>query len=198
MFDQLLNGPVLAGVVIGAPLGPVGHLALSNLAAGRPGQALACGGGSSLGDACWAVAAVLGVETLVPADLKACWAAVAVALFALIAINLVWKAWTRPTAESDNRVGGLPTAFMLTLVNPGVMAGYVLWFSATSTAALAVSWQWIGLGVFLGSLAWWLLLVPVAYYWRDRLANMSPRLTAGLGALLYLMAAVGLAWKLVA
>lgn len=186
-----LGGALLAGLVVGAPAGPVGAMGLANLCRARPLAAAACGLGSAAGDAVWAMAAAAGVHALIPPGVRAWWSLLAVAGLGAIAVATARQALRAAPVAAEP--GGGWRALLVTLANPSVVAGYALWFSATGRPAAPADLAWAGLGVLAGSAAWWLAIIPAGLAWRGRLAGLGPRPVGLASAGLYLAAAVGIA-----
>lgn len=184
------------GFAIAAPVGPIGLLCIQRtLAAGRA-MGLATGLGAATADGIWGLAAALGLgaSSALLVD-RGRWL---VGGGGLLLLALAWRtARARPAeraAAVDGRAlgGAFASTFALTLANPATILSFLAAFAALGLGeggggALVA-------GVFLGSAAWWLVLVGVvgtlrrrldrtALVWINRLAGLA--LAAfGLAALL--------------
>lgn len=165
----LAQGAVI-GFAIAAPVGPIGLLCIRRTLAQGPGAGIASGVGAAAADTVYGLLAALGLGALAAVLVEH-----AAALRVIGGLLLLWlgasalrRAAATP-AQGDEvaralRRDGLVTAFgstfALTLANPMTIlsfAGIVAALAAPGSGPVA------GLalvtGVFIGSVAWWLLLV---------------------------------------
>ncbi|MDR7868987.1 MAG: LysE family transporter [Sporomusaceae bacterium] len=172
--DLLLKGLVL-GFSIAAPVGPIGVLCIRRTLAGGPLRGLATGLGTATADALYGLVAALGftAAAAVLVDYQA-FLRLAGGLFLCY---LGWAAFRTPPARQapDSHSGTLlsdyATAFVLTLTNPLTILSFVAVFAGAGVgggqgslgAALVV------LGVFAGSLLWWLILSGATGFLRAEL-----------------------------
>ncbi len=162
-IDLFLKGLVL-GFSIAAPVGPIGVLCIRRTLAGGPLRGFVTGLGTATADALYGLVAALGFTAA---------AAVLVDHQALLRLAgglflcyLGWVAFRTPPAlqapasHSGALLGDYATAFVLTLTNPLTILSFAAVFAGAGVgggqgsrgAALVV------LGVFAGSLLWWLIL----------------------------------------
>ena len=165
--DLFLKGLVL-GFSIAAPVGPIGVLCIRRTIAGGPLRGFVTGLGTATADALYGLVAALGFTAA---------AAVLVDHQALLRLAgglflcyLGWGAFRTPTvfqapaSHSGTLLGDYATAFVLTLTNPLTILAFAAVFAGAGVdggqgsrgAALVV------LGVFAGSLLWWLILSGAA------------------------------------
>jgi putative LysE/RhtB family amino acid efflux pump len=201
-----LPAGVLIGIAAAAPIGPVNLLVIQRTLQRGPWSAFLLGLGGALGDAAFAVAAAFGIsaiEALISQNQ---------ALFrlfgGLVMLGFgvfVWRSAPHLNAPIQRvprtRHMALAT-FLMTVTNPAT----ILWFIATfgtigfhdigqaSDSALYHS-SLLVLGVFVGSLLWWLFVISIALRLRSRLADrhlvMINHLSAGV---LLVFGAAALLW----
>lgn len=153
-----------AGVVLGVPFGPVGVLALRNAAQGAFVEVWALAFGTVFGEAAMAVLVAVAVgphlseQVVSHPSLRFAYATV------LVLMGLAMFA--RPLGRSSQRPGGwllsLAQGGVMTLLNPGIAAGYLaILVGRRETALQATGLVALALGVVIASGAWWIVIVPV-------------------------------------
>ena len=153
------------GVITGLPLGVVNVAIVDAVAADRRRYAIGVGLGGALADTVHSLLAFVGVGRVVTErpDLVRILTVVAALTITAYAV-LAWRRHRRPptkpsAATTSSSLGrGIPSGIALTLPNPGALAAWVaiaaaLWPHATLREAIGV-----GLGVGLGSAAWFTVL----------------------------------------
>jgi len=154
------------GLAIAAPLGPIGALCISRTLRAGFLAGMAGGLGTALADALYAALAAAGF-----AAFSAALDRTGTALSLAGGLFLIWlglaalrgaRAEVRPAqaASGQGALVTLATTFVLTLANPATILSFAAIFAglglaATPDAAGAVA---VVAGVFLGSLAWWVIL----------------------------------------
>jgi putative LysE/RhtB family amino acid efflux pump len=156
MIDSLAKGLWL-GFCIAAPVGPIGTLVLKRSLTSGFRAGLACGLGAALADLCYGILAAAGIH------FAAAYARPLAIAGGLLLLWLAWKSWqeTSPSAEIKPRKGYLrnvAATFLLTLSNPMT----ILVFAAMIASAGSRSPGWFVIGVFSGSMLWWLTLSGAA------------------------------------
>jgi putative LysE/RhtB family amino acid efflux pump len=179
MLDSIAKGLWL-GFCIAAPVGPIGTLVLKRSLTRGFRAGLACGLGAALADLCYGVLAAAGIH------FAAAYARPLAIAGGLLLLWLAWSSWHEaPPADGPNPPEGAPrgtaTTFLLTLSNPMT----ILSFAALIASTGGRSPGWFVLGVFSGSMLWWITLSAAASSFAPRLAHR--------GALLNRIAAVTLA-----
>jgi threonine/homoserine/homoserine lactone efflux protein len=170
----LIRGVAL-GFAIAAAVGPISLLTIRRTLAHGQAYGLASGAGVALADGTYAGIAAFGLTAVTPVLVggRAVLGLVGGAFIVVLAIRTMT---TRPSAvaetEAAERPGlaaGFASIFGLTLTNPmtilsfaGVFAAAGLTGQGGGEAAL------LTLGVFLGSLAWWVVLTAVVATLRSR------------------------------
>lgn len=172
--DLFFKGLVL-GFSIAAPVGPIGVLCIRRTLAGGPLRGFVTGLGTATADALYGLVAALGftAAAAVLVDHQA-FLRLAGGLFLCY---LGWVAFRTPPvlhappSHSGTLLGDYATAFVLTLTNPLTILSFAAVFAGAGVgggqgshgAALAV------LGVFAGSLLWWLILSGATGFLRAEL-----------------------------
>lgn len=197
MLLLFLKGALL-GVIITAPLGPIGMLCINRTLERGFLAGFSCGLGTAVGDASYALVAVTGIavfaETMSMATLPLAIGG------GLLLLYLGYRGLTHdPVEAADIGAGGLAATtiatFLLTISNPATILSFGALFAGfglmdeTRRFSSAVI---VG-GVFFGSLAWWFCLSGAVNLARDRLsANFTGRVIRGTSYLLVLFGLVAL------
>jgi threonine/homoserine/homoserine lactone efflux protein len=180
MLLLFLKGALL-GVIITAPLGPIGMLCINRTLERGFLAGFSCGFGTAVGDASYALVAVTGIavfaETMSMATLPLAIGG------GLLLLFLGYRGLTHDPVEAADigQVACLPPRlrpFLLTISNPATIlsfgalfAGFGLMDETRRFSSAAI----VG-GVFSGSLAWWFLFSGAVTLARDRLsANFTSR-----------------------
>ena len=186
----------LLGVIITAPLGPIGMLCINRTLDRGFLAGFSCGLGTAVGDASYALVAVTGVaaftETISVTKLP---------LAICGSLLLLWLGYRGLTANlvepAKIGAGGLfatvAGTFLLTVSNPATIlsfgalfAGFGLLDETSRFGSVLV----VG-GVFAGSLGWWFCLSGVVSLARDHLSEtFTSKVTRGTS---YLLIAFGVA-----
>jgi threonine/homoserine/homoserine lactone efflux protein len=170
---------MLIGFAIAAPVGPIGLLCIQRtLARGRWSGVLS-GLGAASADAVYGCIAGFGLASL--AGLLLAWQMELRLVGGLFLLYLGWRTWLTPPAAEQARVrpsragllGDYLSTFALTLTNPVTILAFLGIFAGLGLAGGAGNFTAAGalvLGVFAGSLLWWLLLVGGVGLLRGRLS----------------------------
>jgi threonine/homoserine/homoserine lactone efflux protein len=175
---------ILIGFAIAAPVGPIGLLCIQRtLARGRWSGVLS-GLGAASADAVYGSIAGFGLASL--ANLLLAWQTPLQLLGGLFLLYLGWRTWqTPPPAEQarvrPTRAGWLSdylSTLALTLTNPVTILAFLAIFAGLGLAVEGRDFAAAGalvLGVFVGSLLWWLLLAAGVGLLRARLTPTALR-----------------------
>lgn len=187
----LLKGAVI-GFSIAAPVGPIGILCIRRtLARGRASGVLT-GLGAASADAVYGAIAGFGI-TAVSALLveHRAWLGVLGGAF-LCYLGVRTLLARPPSGEAQPRValaGDWGSTFVLTLTNPMtilVFAGIYAGLGVASTGGDYPGAAMVVLGVFMGSLLWWLILSSAVAMLRSRLSETSMRWINGASGVIIL------------
>jgi threonine/homoserine/homoserine lactone efflux protein len=175
---------MLIGFAIAAPVGPIGLLCIQRtLARGRWSGVLS-GLGAASADAVYGCIAGFGLASL--AGLLLAWQMELRLVGGLFLLYLGWRTWLTPPAAEQARVrpsragllGDYLSTLALTLTNPVTILAFLGIFAGLGLAGGAGDFTAAGalvLGVFAGSLLWWLLLAGGVGLLRRRLSPMVLR-----------------------
>lgn len=174
---------MLIGLAIAAPVGPMGLLCIQRtLARGRWAGVLS-GLGAASADAVYGSIAGFGLAALANALLA--WRLELQILGGLFLLYLGWRTWQTPPAAPAHvqparagQVGDYLSALALTLTNPVTILAFLGIFAGLGLAAEGRDFAAAGslvLGVFTGSLLWWLLLAGGVGLLRGRLTPTALR-----------------------
>jgi len=173
----------LIGLSIAAPVGPIGLLCIQRTLDHGPRVGIATGLGAAVADAMYGAIGAFGVTALITLLTGARpLLALGGALFLLW---LAWSAWhgadPKQAAEARGGVKGWHAfggTFLLTMSNPATILSFIAVFSSLAGGmgnASTASPAWMIAGVFLGSAAWWFVLVGMVGRLRGRLQAVHLR-----------------------
>ncbi len=173
---------MLIGFAIAAPVGPIGLLCVQRtLIRGRWSGVLS-GLGAASADAVYGCVAGFGLASL--AHLLLAWQGELQAVGGMFLLYLGWRTWRTPPASEQARVhpsragllGDYLSTLVLTLANPVTVLAFLAIFAGLGLAAEGRDFAAAGvlvLGVFAGSLLWWLLLAGGVGLLRGRLTPVA-------------------------
>ncbi len=164
----------LIGLSIAAPVGPIGLLCIQRTLDHGPRIGLATGFGAAVADAMYGAIGAFGVTAIITLLTDA--RPVLAFGGALFLLWLAWNAWrgaepkqaatTRGGVKGWHAFGG---TFLLTMSNPATILSFIAVFSSLAGGMSTASPAWMIAGVFLGSAAWWFVLVGMVGRMRERL-----------------------------
>lgn len=173
-FFILFFKALAVGLLIAAPVGPIGLLTINRTLDQGRGAGLATGLGAACADAVYGAIGALGVTQVID------WLVGARPWLALGGgAMLLWMAWRTVTQPLAMQAAALPSrsdllrcfggTFVLTLSNPATILSFIAVFAAMAGAGeQSVSAVPMVAGVWLGSALWWLGLTTVVGLWRHR------------------------------
>jgi threonine/homoserine/homoserine lactone efflux protein len=173
---------LLIGFSIAAPVGPIGVLCIRRtLAQGRI-YGLVSGLGAATADACYGSIAALGL-TLISAFLidQANWLRLIGGTYLCYLGIKTFR--SKPAAQAADvaargrgLLGAYTSTLFLTLTNPLTILSFAAIFAGLGAGAASGN-IWSALlmvaGVFLGSCAWWMILVALTSLFRSRLSTVG-------------------------
>jgi len=198
MLLLFLKGALL-GVIITAPLGPIGMLCINRTLERGFLAGFSCGFGTAVGDASYAVVAVTGIAVF-----EAMMSAATLPLAfggGLLLLALGYRGLTHdPIQAADVRAGGLIgttlSTFLLTISNPATILSFGALFAGfglTEETRRFSSAVIVG-GVFCGSIAWWFFLSGAVTLAKKKLPrDFTAKVMRGTSYLLILFGFVALA-----
>lgn len=197
------------GFIAAAPIGPVNILVIQRALQFGRRSALTLGAGAALGDALFAALAAFGVRALML--LLDQHTPILKIVGGLIMLGFAWYLLRHPPhlvdtgGASPNGGNSLIAALLMTVTNPATL----VWFGGAfgsvgfqeighgSMRSLAHSGQLV-LGVFLGSMLWWVMIASGAVQFRSRVNDRTlARINSGVALVMLifgLAAIAGVAW----
>ncbi|NOR63480.1 MAG: LysE family transporter [Rhodobacteraceae bacterium] len=168
-MSTLLSG-IAVGFAVAMPVGPIGVLCIKRSLKDGFRYGLATGLGAASADASYGVLVALGLGfSGLLAQAEALQLAGGV-LIAALGLRSFFK--RKPATEITAPKGGLATAwfstYLLTLANPMTILAFVGLIAALGSASAAGPYLLV-VGVFIGSLLWWLILVGSVLVVKSRL-----------------------------
>lgn len=192
--DTFLLKGLLLGLAIAVPVGPIGVLCIRRSLTHGFAAGLAGGLGTALADALYAALAAFGFAVLLADWIEAnTW----VRQFgAMMLLYLAWQAWNTPAdveaAQVDTRTlaATFAATFLLTMTNPMTIVTFLTIFTGFGIERAGGSEiVALVLGVFLGSLGWWIILAGAVSRLRARIdADATRLINRGAAALLAIFA----------
>jgi threonine/homoserine/homoserine lactone efflux protein len=157
--DLLWKGAIL-GFSIAAPVGPTGVLAINRTLRGGPAAGLLTGLGAASADAVYGAAAACGLAALAGPFAAAVWLRWAGGLFLLwYGVRLLAaRGHGKPPEAPQGSGGSFFSAFLLTLGNPMTILAFAAMLGGFGVAGARGAALSMVAGVFVGSLAWWVVL----------------------------------------
>src|SRR5512135_1241065 len=176
-FPLVLKG-LMIGFSIAAPVGPIGVLCIRRTLAEGRAYGLISGLGAATADGFYGTLAALGL-TLVSAFLidQANWLRlIGGAYLCYLGVKTFRSRPAERAAEARGRglLGAYTSTLFLTLTNPLTIFAFAAIFAGVGAEAAAGNTSGalnVVLGVFLGSAAWWLILVTLTSLFRARLTT---------------------------
>lgn len=154
----------IIGIAIAAPVGPIGMLCIrKTLELGVKG-ALAVGFGAALADGTYGLIAATGLDLFSDFLLER---ATLIRIFGgIFLLYLAYTEITSPLSQDPEQAGQIQQlgklsskVFILTLSNPMTILTFVGIFAILGGASITLTQSFVMvLGIFLGSMTWWLIL----------------------------------------
>ena len=172
MLDPFFKG-LIFGLLIAAPVGPIGILCIKRTLSDGPLSGFTAGLGAASADGFYSVIAISGLGILT--KYLVTWQGV-LQLFAGIIILILGMRFvlSKPVPERfETRPGSYLasylTTFGLTLMNPMTILSFAAVFAGLGFGRLSETGKSILLvvGVFFGSVSWWLLFYPYRYHSKE-------------------------------
>ena len=170
---------IIAGIVIAAPVGPVGVLCVRRTIFEGPVYGFVSGLGAAVADALFGIVAAFGLTVISDFLIghQGWLKAVGAAFLLFIGGRAIISArdTTPAPISGDSLAGAFASTFALTVTNPITILAFAGVFSAAGLSGAEATWGGAGMlvaGVFAGSLAWWFLLCAIAGSVRHRVREM--------------------------
>jgi threonine/homoserine/homoserine lactone efflux protein len=177
LFSLFLKG-ILIGLLIAAPVGPVGVLCVRRTVFQGPLVGLISGLGAAIADALFGVIAGFGLTVISDWLLaQQVWLRAAGGVFLLaIGLRALLRGPPEPKQEqgTERALRAFASSFGLTITNPVTILAFAALFAWAGFHGAEAMGQYSPLlvagilvaGVFVGSLSWWLALAGLAAFFR--------------------------------
>ena len=191
-MELFLKG-IAGGFIIAVPLGPVSLLCFRRVLTGSRLAGLVTVLGAAAADTLYGLIAALGLHAVTHALLThRAPLRIGGGLFLLyIGLSMLRSHPENPESDpaaTNSLPGAFFSAFILMLANPTVILSFLAVFAAIDLAAEAEIYHKgarLGLAIFLGSSAWWLVYTLAALRFRGRLGLKELRaINVGTGSLI--------------
>ncbi|MBZ5699456.1 MAG: LysE family translocator [Acidobacteriia bacterium] len=163
MYLEVFLKGIAAGLLIAAPVGPVGVLCVHRTLTWGRVHGLVSGLGAAVADALYATVVAFGlgfVSDFLLAEQH--WLRLGGGLLLLVLgiANLLSKPGTAESEPRRSLAGDCASAFVLTATNPVTIISFIGVFAAlgAANAGTLIEGETLVLGVFAGSAIWWLVL----------------------------------------
>jgi threonine/homoserine/homoserine lactone efflux protein len=168
----------LVGVIISAPIGPVGALCIQRTMNNGRLSGILSGIGAATGDSIFAVAAVFGLTYISGIlDEKEAWFRIAGGIILLYFGLRVYLSKPKNSSEGNinvNHFGTFGSAFLLTISNPLVILSIIAVFAVLGIVNPSTSYYstvLLILGVFSGAMFLWTVTCHILSNYRNRIGN---------------------------
>jgi threonine/homoserine/homoserine lactone efflux protein len=182
-FSFFIKGLVF-GFSIAAPVGPIGILCIRRSLAGGWTAGLLTGMGAATADALYGSAAAFGLAGITGLLVgQRAWIQLFGGLFLCwlgVRIFLSGTGETPLVAASGKAARGYLSALLLTLTNPMTILSFAAVFAGLGLgrgAADHTAAGWMVAGVFIGSMAWWIMLSSASSLFNTRMTARAMRWT---------------------
>ncbi len=191
---------IVLGFAIAAPVGPIGILCIKRtLQFGRL-SGLFSGIGAAVADAIYAVVAAFGLTAV--SDVLIAYKTWIQGFGAFFLVYLGVRTFRAKIQDSSvivshsTLIGDFLSTFALTITNPMTILSFVAVFAGLGFSGSAGTGVSLVLGVFVGSVVWWLLLSEGITFFRKKISrNLMWWINRAAGLLMIGFAIFFLAWK---
>ena len=176
-LDLLLRG-MLAGLAIAIPVGPVNVLCISRTITGGRRAGIVSGLGAATADALYGAIAAFSITVIIHFLLEEIFRIRLIGGLLLISIGIVY--WFKKPRSLKDSHGNSPhsayaTTLLLTLTNPTTVLSFL---AVLAGLRLGQHRPWpqtmlVVLGIFCGSMLWWIVLALVAGHFRSRFTDRT-------------------------
>lgn len=176
-LELLLRG-VLAGLAIAIPVGPVNILCISRTITNGRIAGLISGLGAATADTLYGAIAGFSISLVINFLIREKFWIRLVGGALLVVIGLVYwfarpKSLKEKQEEGESAHSAYVTTLLLTLTNPTTVLSYM---AVLAALRLGEPRPWtmtlfLVLGIFCGSMIWWIVLAAIAGHFRDRFTD---------------------------
>ncbi len=197
-LDYLFRG-ILIGFSLAAPIGPIGILCARSTMLYGMRRGFVIGASGAVGDVVYALAAVFGVRLIFDLVVSYTrWMRLFGGLMIICAGVFTFRSRPKtapPSLKRMEETGIFAATLLLALTNPLTLFGYTAAFSAIGVNAIIADRMSVALlivGVFLGSLLWFSLLVWFSHIFKEKITTRGVAIiNKAAGVLLVLFGTAG-------
>lgn len=187
-FSFLLKGLII-GLSVSIPVGPIGVLCIKKTIAEGRMSGFTIGIGAAVADTCYGIIAGLGLTAISTFILsQSIWLKLVGGVFLLyLGVKLFFNATTTTKSKRTKKgyLSNFISTFLLTITNPITVIAFFAIFAAIGLGEGITNYAsslYLILGVFIGSISWWLILsstvslfqskfTPSRLIWLNRLSG---------------------------
>ena len=173
-FFELLFRGIIAGLAISAPVGPINVICVSRTVTKSWLSGVISGLGAAVADSFYGAIAGFSISFVIDFLLREQKNLRFFGGFLLIGLG-VWYYFKKAPAEREKKEGEVEhtdfvSTFLLALTNPTTVLSFLAVLAVLGLGKHSIGWPTLGLvvGIFAGSMAWWLLLTGVTHRLRDK------------------------------
>jgi threonine/homoserine/homoserine lactone efflux protein len=172
-LELLLRG-LIAGLIIAAPVGPVNVLCISRTLTKGRAAGMVSGLGAAAADGLYGAIAGFGISLVIQFLIREqFWIRLGGGiLLVLIGISYYFKPPRKLSKDTQAETGqsDFVSTFFLTLTNPTTILSFLAVLAGLGMSQARASWLtlMLVLGIFCGSLLWWIILTSAVNWLRDR------------------------------
>jgi len=171
--DLLIRG-MIAGLIIAAPVGPVNVFCINRTTSAGWKRGIVAGVGAALADTVYGAIAGFSISLIINLIIRELYWVRLFGGMLLIGIGISYLLRSPRSLKSNNKgraQSDLAATFLLNLTNPTTVLSFLAVLAALRIDDSRPWWQTAFLvgGIFLGSMAWWLILSTVISHFREKI-----------------------------
>lgn len=177
MFINLFRG-ILIGLIVGMPIGPIGAICLKNTITFGRKYGLTCGFGSALADSIYAFLISFGLMIitkfifLYQSYFHIIGGIILICFGIYISLKANSNVKNESISNSNSLFKGFISTFLLALSNPATIFSFIAIFTALHLVNISAdinSKIILIIGVFIGSMLWWFILIFTTFKFNNKL-----------------------------
>ncbi len=172
---ELLMAGVLVGLMIAMPVGPVNILCIHRTIEGGWKSGVISGLGAAAADMFYGAVAGFSITLVVQFLLREQFWIRFLGGILLVVIGIAYffkrpESLSAQTQDRSNAYSDLRSTFLLTLTNPTTVLSFIAILAALGVGHQGHWWltAFLVVGIFCGSMAWWIVLSSIVNLFRDR------------------------------
>lgn len=177
-MDHFLLKGIIVGFVIAATLGPIGILCIRKTFQYGRWSGLFSGLGAAFADVVFGIVAAFGLTAVSDVLLSGqMWFRLIGGIFLIylgIKTYLSKPVISSQTVTHKTLLNDFTTTFFLTMINPTTIISFVAIFAGLGLAETHGNYidaTWLVLGIFIGSIIWWIILAEGVTFFRQKISQ---------------------------